>query len=164
MLPLASSKGEDDEIVVRTALPADIDRIADLLSDLAGKRLSVEDASNRFDLIAGEPDQELLVADAEGMVIGLLAFRIRHNIESVSHYGEVASIVVDGSWRTKGVGRRLIDHAEALARQRKCIGLWLVSGFGREAEAHKFYDRLGFERTGVRLVKTFAEPYPESTR
>jgi GNAT superfamily N-acetyltransferase len=43
--------------------------------------------------------------------------------------------------------------AEQLARNRGCKGTWLVSGFGRDEEAHQFYKRLGYEATGYRFVK-----------
>ncbi len=48
-----------------------------------------------------------------------------------------------------------MDFAEKLARDQGCIGTWLVSGFGREEEAHHFYRALGYEITGYRFVKKF---------
>lgn len=145
----------DNVITVRPSKLEDLTAIATLMSGFTGEEMSLSDAANRFQLIAADPDQELLVAGAGPEVVGLLAFRIRHNLESVSHFGEIASIIVDERWRNRGVGRQLIDRAEVLARERGCLGMWLVSGFGREEEAHKFYHRLGFEQTGVRLVRLF---------
>lgn len=51
------------------------------------------------------------------------------------------------------VGRQLIDYAESLADSYNCIGTWLVSGFGREEQAHNFYKSLGYITTGYRFVK-----------
>jgi GNAT superfamily N-acetyltransferase len=144
-----------EPLSVRAAKRADLPRIRDLLSALAGTPLTSKEAANRFRLVTANPEEELVIACAGAEAIGLLAFRIRHNVESVSHYGEVSAIVVDDAWRNKGVGRLLIDRAEAIARRRKCIGLWLVSGFGREEEAHEFYRRMGFASTGMRFVKRF---------
>jgi GNAT superfamily N-acetyltransferase len=145
-------------IVVRQAELRDLPRIAALMSDLAGKELSLAGAGNRFRLVAADPEQELLVACAGDEVVGVLAFRLRHNLESVSHYGEVASIVVDPAWRTKGVGRLLMEAAERLARERQCIPDcgWSADSPGKE-QAHQFYYRLGFQRTGVRLVRMFGQ-------
>jgi GNAT superfamily N-acetyltransferase len=142
-------------ITVRPARRADLPRIRELLSALAGKPLTPKEAANRFALVAGNPEEEMVVACSGKEVVGLLTFRIRHNIESVSHYGEVSAVVVDDAWRKKGVGRLLLERAERIARRRKCIGLWLVSGFGREEEAHQFYRRMGFASTGMRFVKRF---------
>jgi ribosomal protein S18 acetylase RimI-like enzyme len=142
-------------VTVRRALRTDVPRLAQLLSEFRTIPMPVEEAENRFSLIDRDPEQELLVACAGDHLVGLLAFRLRHNLEGVSHYGEIATIVVDSAHRGHGIGEVLVNVAQERAVARACVGLWLVSGFGREEEAHRFYERLGFERTGVRFVKTF---------
>ncbi len=49
----------------------------------------------------------------------------------------------------------MMQYAEKLAREMGCQGTWLVSGFAREEDAHKFYKRLGYQTTGYRFVKLF---------
>ena len=49
----------------------------------------------------------------------------------------------------------MMDYADNLARDMGCKGMWLVSGFAREEEAHKFYKRLGYEINGYRLIRPF---------
>ncbi|OUM94754.1 MAG: hypothetical protein A9Z00_15080 [Thermobacillus sp. ZCTH02-B1] len=44
---------------------------------------------------------------------------------------------------------------EWFSRKKHCPGLWLVSGFGHEDEAHRYYKDFGFEVTGYRFVKRF---------
>jgi N-acetylglutamate synthase-like GNAT family acetyltransferase len=148
------NKGEET-VTVRTAQHGDLPRIAELLSELGGATLTLKEAANRLALVARNAKEVMLVACADKNVVGLLAFRVRHNLESVSHYGEVAAIVVDNAWRKRGIGRLLLEKAESIARHRKCVGLWLVSGFGREEPAHSFYQREGFACTGKRFVKRF---------
>jgi GNAT superfamily N-acetyltransferase len=131
----------------------DLTAVRSLLSVFGAEQSSAEAISKRLTLISQHPDQSLWVAKANGHVRGFLGFRIRHNLEAASEYGEVSIIVVDECWRKKGVGQLLLNHAEALARKHGCIGLWLVSGFGRESEAHSFYERAGFSKTGFRFVK-----------
>ncbi len=46
-----------------------------------------------------------------------------------------------------------MEYAEDRARELGCKGTWLISGFGLEEEAHKFYARLGYQVTGYRFVK-----------
>jgi GNAT superfamily N-acetyltransferase len=116
---------------------------------------TTDEMDNRLRFISAHPDQSLWVARAGEETIGFLGFRIRHNVEAPSQYGEVSTIVVEERWRKKGVGQLLLKHAEALARSQGCAGLWLVSGFGREAEAHRFYENMGFTTTGFRFVKSF---------
>src|SRR5579863_2218299 len=131
----------------------DLTAVSNLLRVFGAEQSTAEEINDRLTLISRHPDQSLWVARANAHVIGFLGFRIRHNLEAASDYGEVSAIVVDERWRKKGVGRLLLNHAEAIARKHGCIGLWLVSGFGREAEAYSFYERAGFSKTGFRFVK-----------
>ncbi len=147
----------DPAFVVRRARPADLPQVANLLSELSAQPLTTRGAANRLALITGDPEQDLFVACADREVAGVLGFRIRHNIEEVSRFGEVSVLVVARPWRKRGVARALLERADVLARRRRCVGLWLVSGWGREASAHKFYRHLGFEETGVRFVRLFDE-------
>ncbi|MCL6625705.1 MAG: GNAT family N-acetyltransferase [Alicyclobacillus shizuokensis] len=109
----------------------------------------------RIEFVSNSAFDSLYVCHEDQKVLGLLGFRIRENLEESSRYGEVSLIVVDQGARRQGVGRFLMDFAEKLARDQGCIGTWLVSGFGREEEAHHFYKALGYEITGYRFVKKF---------
>ena len=149
------SGSDRDRAAIRPAKATDLGSMAKLLAVFTGREPSRREIKNRFALVTKHPDQTLWVATVGERVVGLLGFRIRHNLESVSQYGEVSIIVVDQDWQRKGIGRLLLDHAEKPSRKNRCVGLWLVSGFGREEEAHKFYDRAGFSRTGIRFVKPF---------
>jgi GNAT superfamily N-acetyltransferase len=82
-----------------------------------------------------------------------LGFRIRENVEEPSRYGEISVVVIKPETRKLGVGRLLMGFAEQRAKESGCKGTWLVSGFGREEEAHKFYAKLGYKVTGYRFVK-----------
>ena len=57
----------------------------------------------------------------------------------------VSSIITNQEVRKQGYGRKLMDHARALAEARGCNALVLDTGLPRE-EAHKFYEIYGFER------------------
>jgi len=39
----------------------------------------------------------------------------------------------------------MMDYAENFAQEMECISTWLVGGFGREEEAHKFCKSLGYK-------------------
>lgn len=124
-----------------------------LFGILTGSNMSESDLMNRLDLIDNSPIDSLYVYDLNDSVIGLLAFRIRENIEENSRYGEISVIVVDPDFQKQGIGKQLIEFAEQLAKDLNCKGTWLVSGFGREEKAHQFYKSLGYVTTGYRFVK-----------
>ncbi len=142
-------------LTIRKALEADIPILCTLMEQLSGHAIDNKQMLNRLQMIEESKIDYLYVCEEDGEILGLLSFRIRENVEEVSRFGEIAAIVVDPEQRKKGVGKFMMDYAENLAQEMGCIGTWLVSGFGREEEAHKFYKRLGYEINGYRFVKRF---------
>jgi GNAT superfamily N-acetyltransferase len=141
--------------MIRLATLSDTKAVKDLFQELIGHPLSDEDVINRITYVQHSPIDSLFVYELDNKIIGLLAFRIRENIEENSRFGEVSVIVVKSESRKKGIGKKLMEYAEQLARNNGCIGTWLVSGFGREEQAHPFYKELGYKITGCRFVKHF---------
>jgi GNAT superfamily N-acetyltransferase len=138
---------------IRKAEPGDVQDIGDLLRHFTGQRLDDTSVNDRLRMIERSAIDELFVLENEDGIQALLGFRIRENIEEVSRFGEVSILVTRPEARRAGHARALMAFAEQLAQNRGCKGTWLVSGFGREAEAHEFYKRLGYEATGYRFVK-----------
>jgi GNAT superfamily N-acetyltransferase len=64
----------------------------------------------------------------------------------------LTTLVVGGSYHRRGVGRYLTEAIESWARQHGAERMSVTSGKHRDG-AHTFYERLGYERTGVRLTK-----------
>jgi len=141
--------------MIRPAILDDAEAIKELFQELIGHPLSNADVVNRINFVRDSPIDSLFVYELDYKIQGLLAFRIRENIEENSRFGEISVIVVKSESRTKGIGTQLMHHAEELARDKGCIGTWLVSGFGREEQAHPFYKDLGYQITGYRFVKNF---------
>jgi len=138
---------------IRKLQKRDSKSISSLLAQLGGE--NEDRITSLYDFIRSHPLNEVYVYEENGSIIGLLGFRLRQNLEDGSQYGEISIIVVDENHRRKGIGQKLFAFAENLARQHKCKGTWLVSGFHRSSEAHKFYGELGYEATGYRFVKKF---------
>jgi GNAT superfamily N-acetyltransferase len=141
--------------MIRKALTDDVLAIQLLFQELTGSSISSDDVLNRLRFVEQSPLDTLFVYEENKNISGLLAFRIRENIEENSRYGEISVLVVHPEFRDKGIGRKLMEYAEQLAQEQNCIGTWLVSGFGREEKAHTFYTSLGYETTGYRFVKRF---------
>jgi GNAT superfamily N-acetyltransferase len=55
----------------------------------------------------------------------------------------IGGLVVDRNHRRLGIGRELMDRAEAWARERGCSMVRLTSSATRTA-AHRFYEDLGY--------------------
>ena len=58
---------------------------------------------------------------------------------------EVSSIIIAKDFRGKGVGRKLMEGAENLAKKLRCHKMWLETGEGWDAEY--LYKSLGYKTT-----------------
>lgn len=142
---------------MRPMQPDDADAVRALMHQLSGYAMTRAEMLERLDFVNASPVDWLFVCETELGVVGVLSFRLREQIERPGRYGEIYAIVVDERARRQGIGRVLMEYAEDLARQHACNGTWLVSGFKRKDEAHRFYADLGYEITGYRFVKKFGE-------
>ena len=102
-----------------------------------------------FEAIEVNPNHELIVAEAEGEVIGTLHLMF---LPSISYQGgmraQVESVRVAGSLRGQGIGAEMMTWTLERARQRGCHLMQLTSHKSRE-DAHRFYERLGFTKSHI---------------
>ena len=91
---------------------------------------------------AGDPHIEplaLLLEQTDGRSVGGLWGRFGYDWLFVQY------LAVPDTHRRGGWGRRLMERAEEMARQRHCAGIWLDT---YEFQARGFYEKLGFELFG----------------
>lgn len=142
-------------IMIRKVTSRDVKDVCMLVTELTGKKQSCRSIRNRISMSGTDALGRLFICKYGEQVAGFFGFRIRENVEEESRYGEVSVIVTRSDLRNKGIGQHMMRYAEKLARNSRCIGMWLVSGFGREQMAHKFYKGLGYKATGYRFIKKF---------
>jgi GNAT superfamily N-acetyltransferase len=142
-------------LTIRDARADDAAAIAELLGQL-GYPTSSSAAEGRLDRLRIVGDR-VVVADADGAVVGLAHLQVTPAIEHERPAAKLAALVVDEAHRGEGIGRALVDAIEAEARARGCALLYLTTAM-RRAEAHEFYRRVGLEETGKRFAKSFNVP------
>ena len=126
-----------------------------LASDFLGQhRERVEDPLpesylKAFREIDADQNQELIVAELDGEIVGTLQLII---IPSLSYQGgkrsSVESVRVDAKLRGQGIGREMMLWAIERAKEKDCISMQLTS-HGERTEAHRFYEQLGFSKSHV---------------
>lgn len=137
---------------IRDARPEDLKRLLELYSLLEGpysgeKALTNVEAENLFTRILLDPNQQILVAQDYGKVVGTLVVAILPNLaHGGAHYAVVENVVVDEEYRGEGVGTALVREAVERARKVGAYKLALCSNLQRE-ESHAFYRSLGMEQT-----------------
>ncbi|HEX2080701.1 MAG TPA: GNAT family N-acetyltransferase [Longimicrobium sp.] len=140
-------------IHIRPAGDADAAVIAGLPGEL-GYETTPEQVRMRLARVAGDEDYAAHVAEAEGEVLGFLGLNRGWAYEHDRPYVRLAALVVAERERRRGVGARLVEFADGWARERGAFVLMLNTSMHREG-AHRFYEALGFSRTGYRYARTY---------
>jgi len=138
-------------VALREPKPEDTAAIAALLGDL-GYPSTADQAAERLARITGDPSTLAVVAEVEGEVAGLAALHVQNLVERDEPGCEVAALVVGERYRRRGIGELLMLAIEDEARKRGAKYLVLNTAH-RRADAHAFYETLGYEHTGRRYSK-----------
>ncbi len=145
----AQSKNMD--ITIREGERADLPAVLSLYAQLGeddGAVLSPEEAEYIFERMRTYPYCRLYVALVESRVVGTFTMLVMDNI---AHMGAgstiIEDVVVEKELRGKGVGRRMMEFACGISREKGCYKIALTSNRNRK-EAHRFYESLGFEIHG----------------
>jgi GNAT superfamily N-acetyltransferase len=106
-------------------------------------------AERVFARYAGYPDYTLYVAEDGGEVVGTFALLVLDNLaHGLTPAGLVESVAVAEDRRSQGIGAAMMRFAMARCAEAGCYKLALSSNLVR-ADAHRFYERLGFVRHGL---------------
>jgi GNAT superfamily N-acetyltransferase len=148
------------EPVIRAAARADLPDIVRLLADDvlgAGREEYVLPLPgsyySAFEAIERDANNELVVAELDGKVVGVLQLTY---IPYITHRGSWRALIegvrVDATLRSSGIGRRLFDWAIDRARRKGCRLVQLTSDKARP-DAIRFYESMGFVATheGLKL-------------
>jgi GNAT superfamily N-acetyltransferase len=125
--------------------------VALLLGEL-GYASTTKRAGERIAALAADPQSLLLVAEADGELAGFAGLHVQPLIESDEPGCVFTTLVVSERFRRSGVGRLLAEAIEAEARARGGKRI-VLSSHERRADAHAFYEALGYEHTGRRYAK-----------
>ncbi|NWF26787.1 GNAT family N-acetyltransferase [Streptomyces sp. PKU-EA00015] len=142
------------DLDIRPAAVEDIPAIVALLADdpLGAQRESPDDLAPytaAFERLAADPHQHPIVAVRDGRVVGTLQLTV---IPGLSRRGTTRSIIeavrIHADERGSGLGTQLIEWAVEKSRGLGCQLVQLTSDVTR-TDAHRFYERLGFEPSHI---------------
>jgi GNAT superfamily N-acetyltransferase len=137
--------------MVREATQADAAALADLLTQL-GYPSTPEQASRRLHTIQADPAWATLLLEEGGRVQGFGGIQLCASYEHDTPVAKLVALVVDASARRRGVGAELVAALEQRAASMGAKKIVVNSALHR-ADAHAFYEKLGYGRTGVRFGK-----------
>lgn len=140
-----------DDVIVREATVADAPALAPLLGEL-GYAATVAQAAPRMRRMLARDDQKILIAESVDGALGVLALHVFPSLTYDRDIALIMALVITERARGLGVGRKLVDRAEVMAKSLGASRL-MVTTHNRRADAHAFYERLGFECTGRRYIR-----------
>ena len=138
----------------RPATAADLPTLVGMLADdaLGAQR---EDPSlplnarytAAFDAISRDPNNELVVVEEEGAILGMLQLTFLPNLSRMGSWRcMIEGVRIHRDHRGRGLGEQFFAWAIERARERNCLLVQLTSDKQRP-DALRFYERLGFEAT-----------------
>ncbi|MCK9793115.1 GNAT family N-acetyltransferase [Isoptericola sp. 4D.3] len=138
-------------VTFRPATRADLPRLVELIADdaVAAARTGSFGPAHvaGFEAIEASPNDELVVAELGGEVVGVMQLTF---VPGISRNGAtrllVEAVRVDARLRGQGLGRALMDHAHSRGRERGCVLAQLTSDKQRP-DAHRFYRSLGYAQS-----------------
>lgn len=146
------------DYTIRKARRDDVDAIVHMLADdqLGATRDDPTDPAaylQAFDLIDADPNQLLVVVVVDDETVGTLQLTIIPGLARRGALrGQIEAVRVRADHRGSGLGADLLRWAIDESRRRGCALVQLTSDTSR-TQAHRFYERLGFEpsHTGFKL-------------
>ncbi len=129
---------------IRSAALEDASHLAEL-SELLGYPVPEDVVARRLERLIGRAEETVLVAEsASGQVVGWVHGSEQELLEA-GRRCEILGLVVHSEHRDVGLGRQLVEAVEEWATSRGLKQISVQSNVLR-AEAHPFYERLGYAR------------------
>lgn len=138
-------------MLIREGVVSDAQILAQLLGDLDYPN-TPEAIAERVVKMATNPDSCLLVAEADGKVVGFISLHYIPQIALAGEFCRISYLCVSDQCRGGGIGQKLLDEAERMAAERGCDRME-VHSHTRRVRAHQFYARAQYEESPKYLLK-----------
>ena len=139
--------------MLRNATAEDVTDLALLMGELGYPTMEKE-MEQRFTKINANPLYNTLIAEKNGIIVGMIGMFLGFGYESNENYVRIVAMVVHSKYRRHGIGGKLIEGAEKWAKEQGVKKLALNSGDRNERDgAHVFYTNKGFEGTATGFYK-----------
>ena len=137
------------EARIRAARTGDVPTLVNLIRDL-GYEVDEHGVRARLGELASQ-GRPTLIAETD-RIVGCITLGITPVLHRPRPVGRITMLVVAEDMRGQGLGRLLVEAGEHYLREAGC-GLIEVTSNLRRADAHAFYERLGYERTSYRFYR-----------
>jgi GNAT superfamily N-acetyltransferase len=144
---------------VRLAGEDDVEQLCQLLGQLFAQEAEFSpapelQAKGLLLILKGQDVGRVLLAESDGQIIGMINLLYTVSTALGGRVALLEDMVVDGSFRGLGVGRRLLNAGLDQARADGCLRVTLLTDQDNEL-AHSFYEGNGFVRSPMIPFRRF---------
>lgn len=142
---------------IREARPEDFEAVFVLLGQLRDQFKEEKPADKAgvlaiYERYLESDDHVVYVAETDGRAVAVMSISILQSLYDHCPYVVVDELVVDGGHRGHGTGKRLLDEAFRLARERGCCEVCLDTKADND-RAVNFYRAYGFDQESILFEK-----------
>src|SRR5688572_27050278 len=139
-------------INLRKAEGKDIESVYGLICQLVGSEPDKKGFKKTFEKNLSDRNIRYWVIEDKDGVIGFVSLHIQDLLHHERGVAEIQELCVDQKFTGKGLGKLLLDQAISEAEREHCEIIEL-SASNKRVDAHRFYDREGWERSHFKFTK-----------
>ncbi|WP_183562602.1 GNAT family N-acetyltransferase [Mucilaginibacter sp. SP1R1] len=139
---------------IRKATLADQPAISNLLDQLGYPGTEIFLLQN-MTVMLNQPSSAVLVYELDETVAGFIAIDFIPQLATKGDFARISCFAVDAAARSKGIGNILEEYCTQLANDRNCDRME-VHCHSRRVDAHRFYERQGYEESPKYFRKMIA--------
>jgi GNAT superfamily N-acetyltransferase len=136
--------------IIKARSKNDLEKFYPVMKELR-KDLSFENYCMLYNEANKTDGYQIVAIEDDGKVLAVMGYRILHDFVHGKHV-YIDDLVSTESHRSKGLGAKLLEYAEVIAREFNCRGLRLCTGIENEL-GKKFYERHGWSLGSVAYKK-----------
>lgn len=140
------------ELLIRPAQADDAAALHRMISDLENQVLPAEPFTAVFLNNLADDRVGYFIAELSGEAVGMASCHVQFLLHHAAPIAEIQEIYVKPGLRSQRIGQRLLEAVKLFARLRGAGQLEVTSNQVR-TDAHRFYEREGFQKTHYKLVK-----------
>jgi len=148
----------EPQLVIKEAVKEDVIALSYLMQEL-GYETSLEEMQVRFDHIHNHIDYKTFIAWLDKKVVGMAGTTQNYFYEQNGKYVRVLALIVNHSYRHRGIGKILLEAVENWAIEIGATSVLLNCGNRDERkQAHEFYNSRGYEVKSSGYIKKLLCP------
>lgn len=137
---------------IRAIKDRDAAAIAELLTQAGHTTLEIP-LLLRMKLFMQHHYHHAWVAEEKKIILGFIALSMFELFHTNGKFARIIAFSIDKDHRRSGIGRMLIHHAEAFARERKCDRIEMTMDWHLDENPESFFQHLKFSPSTKYLAK-----------